>query len=179
VLFDSDAPFSSFLRLQLCESVRVVVMHADYVHELGVSPSIANLCQWIVDAVDWPLALAAASFFGNAGPEARDFNGFHVRCKTSAGRLHTGASQEVRTQLALAVHRRFGWAPVIRRSDADLEILVTFHKSGMMVEIPVLVQKEVQWEEQAAEASQLAHFDKAIKELLPPIVPRCPQRAEI
>lgn len=57
--------------------------------------------------------------------------GFHVRCKSSGSRLYGGASQDLRIALALAVNERFGWRPVIKRSAAAVELLVTFHNAGL------------------------------------------------
>ena len=62
---------------------------------------------------------------------ARVFStGFHVRCKTTGSRLYAGASQDLRIALALAINERFGWTPVIQRSAASIELLVTFHNTG-------------------------------------------------
>jgi hypothetical protein len=176
VLFDSDAPANDFLNLQLCESVRVVLMHQDFELAIGATPSVQDICQWIIDTADWDLGLDTFRRFGNAGPASRDFTGFHVRCKTSAGRLHEGASQDIRIALALAVYEKFGWQPVIKRGDAAIEILVTFHKSGVMVEMPLLVQKEIKWENHAASELQLSYLENARKGNLPPIEPKFPPR---
>eukprot|EP00277_Geminigera_cryophila_P021966 CAMPEP_0179480230 /NCGR_PEP_ID=MMETSP0799-20121207/58259_1 /TAXON_ID=46947 /ORGANISM="Geminigera cryophila, Strain CCMP2564" /LENGTH=117 /DNA_ID=CAMNT_0021292231 /DNA_START=1 /DNA_END=354 /DNA_ORIENTATION=+ len=108
------------------------------------------------------------------GPSSAKFTGFHVRCKTTAARLHEGASQEVRIALALAVYDKFGWQPVIKRSDAAIELLVAFHKGGLLLEMPLLVQNEIQWELHAAADAQLSYLENARKERLPPIVPKFP-----
>ena len=83
VLFDSDASVPEFRRLQLCESVRVVLLHQDYEFDLGPAPSVSSICDWIVDKVDWGLGLKSFENFGNAAPTSPGFPGFHVRCKSS------------------------------------------------------------------------------------------------
>ena len=175
VLFDSAAAVEDFRTLQLCESLRVVLLHQDYECDLGPTPSIPALCQWLLDSADWGLGLREFERFGNAGPSSPEFTGVHVRCKTSAGRLPGGASQELRIRLALAVHERFGWAPVIRRGDAALELLVAFHKNGVMLELPLLLQRGVQWEQHAAAESQLTYKQLALAGSLPPLVPQFPK----
>lgn len=75
MLFDSDAEVEDFRRLQLCESVRVVLMHQDYELDLGAEPSMAALSSWIVEAADWDLGLDLFRRFGNAGPECAAFTG--------------------------------------------------------------------------------------------------------
>jgi hypothetical protein len=43
-----------------------------------------------------------------------------------------------------------------------------------MVEIPLLVQNAIQWEQHTSTDEQLSFFENAIKDRLPPIVPKFP-----
>lgn len=176
VLFDSEASVEDFRQLQLCESVRVTLLHQDYELDIGRTPSISDLCTWILEKANWELGLNTFRRFGNAGPGSPEFTGFHVRCKTTNGRLHEGASQDVRIALALAVYEKFGWQPVIKRSEAAIELLVAFHKGGMLLEMPLLVQNQIQWELHSAADAQISYLENARKERLPPIVPKFPTK---
>ena len=80
MLFDSDATVEDFGRLQLCESVRAVLLHQDYELDLGAEPSMAALSSWIVESADWDLGLDLFRQFGNAGPESAAFTGTPTRC---------------------------------------------------------------------------------------------------
>jgi hypothetical protein len=75
VLFDSEAPVADFGKLQLCESVRAVLMHQDYEIDLGPAPSMGTLSSWLVETADWDLGLDLFRHFGNAAPECPDFTG--------------------------------------------------------------------------------------------------------
>ena len=75
MLFDSDAPVADFGKLQLCESVRSVLMHQDYEIDLGTAPSMSALSSWIVETADWDLGLDLFRHFGNAAPECPNFTG--------------------------------------------------------------------------------------------------------
>ena len=87
VLFDSEASVPDFRRLQLCESVRVVLLHEDYEFDLGPSPAISAISAWLVAKANWDLGLKSFESFGNVAPASPDFPGFHVRCKTSGTSL--------------------------------------------------------------------------------------------
>ena len=87
MLFDSEAPVADFGKLQLCESVRAVLMHQDYEIDLGQAPSMAALSSWLVETADWDLGLDLFRHFGNAAPECPDFTGtvygFSYKCMPS------------------------------------------------------------------------------------------------
>eukprot|EP00960_Hanusia_phi_P069056 766992-Hanusia_phi.AAC.2 len=56
------------------------------------------------------------------------FPAVSVRCKNSFGHLQSGELQELRKEIALAIFRRFGWSPVIKRSDSSLELQIVFNR---------------------------------------------------
>lgn len=53
---------------------------------------------------------------------------------------------------------------------------MTSHCAGVMVEMPLLVQNGIRWEEHAGSDAQLGHFENAVAERLPRVVPKWPAR---
>jgi hypothetical protein len=61
----------------------------------------------------------------------------------------------------------------MRRFDASS--LVACHRvPGIMLEMPLLVQNEIRWEEHSGADTQLSYFENAISEQLPSVVPKYP-----
>jgi len=143
VLFDSDASPEQFALLEEgVESVRAVLLHRDLDSTLG-APEIA---EWLVQEIDWPGALQKWERFGNRPPGGDKEFGVHVRCKRSLGRIPPGTVQDLRLALARKLWSEFGWEPKVQRSEACFEVQLAFNSDGVLVEAPLLVQRNARLE---------------------------------
>ncbi|EKX45962.1 hypothetical protein GUITHDRAFT_138455 [Guillardia theta CCMP2712] len=57
ILFDFDMPASLLAQLQMCESIRAVLLHHDYREDLEDNFSMRDLADWMVDKAHWARGL--------------------------------------------------------------------------------------------------------------------------
>ena len=123
-------------------SVRIVAADLpSYATRAGVLPSVpdaTNLADAILEHTEWSAALDAWSAFGNAVTAPLPA---HVRCKrhTTAVWAPAGISPPLRRALALRLPEAL--TPEPRRERAAVEIQVTLHEDGVLVELLALKQR--------------------------------------
>ena len=123
-------------------SVRIVAADLpSYATRAGVLPSVpdaSNLADAILEHTEWRAALEAWTAFGNAVTAPLPA---HVRCKrhTTAVWAPAGISPPLRRALALRLPEAL--TPEPRRERAAVEIQVTLHEDGVLVEFLALKQR--------------------------------------
>ena len=123
-------------------SVRIVAADLpSYATRAGVLPSVpdaTNLADAILEHTDWSAALDAWAAFGNVASAPLPA---HVRCKrhTTAVWAPAGISPPLRRALALRLPEAL--TPEPRRERAAVEIQVTLHEDGVLVELLALKQR--------------------------------------
>ena len=139
-----DAPPRSEWHRVLRGPLSVRIVAADlpsYATRAGVLPSVpdaTNLADAILEHTDWSAGLAAWAAFGNAVTAPLSA---HVRCKrhTTAVWAPAGISPPLRRALALRLPEAL--TPEPRRERAAVEIQVTLHEDGVLVELLALKQR--------------------------------------
>ena len=123
-------------------SVRIVAADLpSYATRAGVLPSVpdaSNLADALLEHTEWRAALDAWTAFGNAVTAPLPA---HVRCKrhTTAVWAPAGISPPLRRALALRLPEAL--TPEPRRERAAVEIQVTLHEDGVLVELLALKQR--------------------------------------
>ena len=123
-------------------SVRIVAADLpSYATRAGFLPSVpdaTNLADAILEHTDWSAALDAWAAFGNVASAPLPA---HVRCKrhTTAVWAPAGISPPLRRALALRLPEAL--TPEPRRERAAVEIQVTLHEDGVLVELLALKQR--------------------------------------
>ena len=123
-------------------SVRVVAADLpSYATRAGVLPSVPdveNLADAILEHTEWSAALSAWAAFGNVASAPLPA---HVRCKrhTTAVWAPAGISPPLRRALALRLPEAL--TPEPRRERAAVEIQITLHEDGVLVELLALKQR--------------------------------------
>ena len=123
-------------------SVRIVAADLpSYATRAGVLPSVpdaSNLADALLEHTEWRAALEAWTAFGNAVTAPLPA---HVRCKrhTTAVWAPAGISPPLRRALALRLPEAL--TPEPRRERAAVEIQVTLHEDGVLVEFLALKQR--------------------------------------
>jgi len=123
-------------------SVRIVAADLpSYATRAGVLPSVpdaTNLAEAILEHTDWSAALEGWAAFGNVASAPLPA---HVRCKrhTTAVWAPAGLSPPLRRALALRLPEAL--TPEPRRDAAAVEVQVTLHEDGVLVELLALKQR--------------------------------------
>ena len=120
-------------------SVRVVGLETELVAlPADVDAAAAALADEIVERIDWSAALEAWAAFGNANTAPLPA---HARCKrhATAGWAPAGLSPPLRRELAKRLPDSLTAEP--RRDAAAVEIQVTLHETGVLVEMVALKQR--------------------------------------
>ena len=139
-----DAPPRSDWHRVLRGPLSVRIVAADlpsYATRAGVLPSVpdaTNLAEAILEHTDWSAALEGWAAFGNVASAPLPA---HVRCKrhTTAVWAPAGISPPLRRALALRLPEAL--TPEPRRERAAVEIQVTLHEDGVLVELLALKQR--------------------------------------